>query len=187
MNNRYSLAQLAAIYTVYKDIDPGAKNVYCCTCGRALHIESIEDCYSLWGHYLARSIAPKLKYHPDNAFAQCARCNMQCSGNIDRAYDEYIKRRFGNNHVSKLISESNRDEEYYKQFYITEIIKLSQRYNELSEIVLDSTTGEIKEDLGVESENNIAQQFDTFSPTFRQDLDILTQAMQTEPIEYERL
>lgn len=187
MNNKYTLAQLAAIYCVYKDLDKRTHTVNCCTCGKTLYIEQIEDCYGLYGHYIARSLEPKLKYHPNNTFAQCPNCNMQVSGNIDIAYDNYIRYRFGENFKQKLlVDDSFKDIEYAKQWYITELIKLSQNFTELSNIILDKETGEIFDNIK-DTKNPIEEQWDTYSVTYRQDLDILTKTLGVEPIEYERL
>lgn len=184
--NKYTLAQLAAIYTTYKDLDIGTRTVNCCTCGRSIHIENIEDCYNIYGHFIPRSVEPKLKYHPKNTHAQCISCNMQVSKQIDFAYDRYMKFRYG----EKIISELKADDsfanlEYAKQWYVFELIKLSQKFPELSNIVVDETTGELLD--VVDIEDPIQEQWDTYSPTYKQDLDELTKLLGTEPIEYERL
>lgn len=186
MNNKYSLAQLAAIYTVYKDLDAKTRTVNCCTCGDSLHIEQIEDCYSLYGHWIARSIEPKLKFHPDSTFAQCPWCNMQVSKTVDDAYDKFIEYRFGKNHKQDLLQDDRfNDLEFAKQWYIQELIKLSQKFPELQIIVLDSNTGEIFDIIEI-IENPIEEQWNTYSVTYKQDLDELTRILGTEPIEYER-
>lgn len=112
---------------------------------------------------------------------------MQVSGNIDIAYDNYIRYRFGENFKQKLlVDDSFKDIEYAKQWYITELIKLSQNFTELSNVILDKETGEIFDTIK-DTKNPIEEQWDTYSVTYRQDLDILTKTLGVEPIEYERL
>lgn len=190
MNNKnYSLAQLAAIYTTYKDLD---KNhcVNCCTCGKTIHIQQIEDCYSLYGHFHPRSTHPQLKFHPYNAYAQCCLCNMSVSSDIDNKYKNYMQYRFGSDYDEKLFKnyEIYLDLEYTKQFYIDELIKLSTYFPELQAIFLDYKTGEVLQNINVQKiESNIESQWETFNVTYRQDLDNFTRELKTEPIEYERL
>lgn len=183
---KYSLAQLVAIYATYKDLDPKTKTVKCCTCGKTIQINEIEDCFNIWGHYIARSLAPKLKYHPLNSFAQCVFCNAYSDyTNIQEKYDNYMKYRFGDGIKEQLLSAEVKDEEYYKDFYITELIKLSNKFPELLDIVIDKNTGEIKNE-GT-SKNKIEEQFDTYSPTFKSDLDTLCKCLKTDFVEYNRL
>ena len=186
LNNKYTLAQLAAIYTVYKDVDYRTKTVNCCTCGKSLHIEQIEDCFPLLGHYIPRSVEPKLKFHPNNIFAQCPFCNMQVSKVVDDAYDNYICYRFGKEFKLNLLADDSfKDLDKAKQWYINELCKLSQKFEELRTVVLDIDTGEILDDV-TSIENPIEEQWDTYSLTYKQDLDELTKVLGTEPIEYER-
>lgn len=182
-NKQYTLAQIAAIYTVYKDLSI-EHTVTCCTCGKSIYIANIEDCYSLYGHYIPRSIEPSLKFHPNNTFAQCVRCNMNSDNVIDTAYDKYMIYRFGKDIKTILLSEkfkySSNDET--KNFYLNELAKLSQKFPELLDVIVNKDTGEISEIFI----NDIEKQWNTFSKTYRQDLDILSKAMGVENVEYER-
>lgn len=185
MNSKYSLAQLAAIYTAYKDLDPKIRTVNCCTCGKSLYIGSVEDSFIYWGHYVPRSIAPKLKFHPLNTHCQCVKCNMQVSKDIDEAYDKYMIYRYGENIKETLLHDEDFDEEdYAKNWYFVHIVELSQKFPELEQVVVDTSTGEVLS--VVEIEDKIQEQFETYSRTFKQDLDELTRLLGTEPIEYER-
>ena len=184
MKSNYTLAQVAAIYCVYKCITP-YHTVSCCTCGRTIEITSFEDCYAVYGHYIARSKAPKIKYHPANAYPQCPSCNMQISSSIDNAYDNFINFNFGTSFKEQLMQDDTfNDTEYAKNWYLVELSKLAQKYTELNDIFVDIVTGEFKE---IEvKENSIEEQWQTFSVTFKQDLDTITNFLKSEPIEYER-
>lgn len=183
---KFSLAQLHAIYCVYRDID-FAHNVRCCTCGKSMHIEQVEDCFNLYGHYLSRSQYPHLKYHKDNAFPQCPNCNMSVSSSIDNKYAEFINYRYGEGFTEKLKQDNSfSDKNKALQFYVVELLELSQRHPELYSALVDANTGEVIEIQNV-VENPIQEQWETYSPTFRQDLDEITRLLGTENIEYERL
>lgn len=183
---KLTLAQLAAIYAVYKDLDPKTKTVRCCTCGKTIQIDNIEDCFRVWGHYIARSIEPKLIYHPLNSFAQCVSCNIYSNPkNMQDSYDKFMQYRFGSDIKIKLLQAEKKDEDYYKGFYITELLKLSSKFPELLDVLVDQNTGEIIENLVIR--NGIEKQFDTFSVTFKSDLDSLCKALNSDFIEYNRL
>lgn len=189
--NEYSLAQLAAIYTVYKDID-NTRTVYCCTCGKPIHIETFEDCYAVFGHYFSRSQHPGLKFHPNNIFVQCPVCNMNFSSSVEAAYKQYMIYRFGKNIDEQLLQDEKqgkfRDTNEIKNYYVGEIIKLSQKFKELADIVVDNSTGEVISNSDIqESLNYIEEQWNNYSVTYKQDLDELTRLLRLEPIEYERL
>lgn len=185
MKGKYSLAQLHAIYCVYRDLDPGTRVVNCCTCGCSLHIEQVEDCYGVYGHFVERSLEPKLKFHPLNAFPQCPNCNMNASSSIKTKYEDYMKYRFGSNIKTKLLQDDRfNDFEFAKQWYIRELIEKQQIFPELASVTVDIATGELFD--VEEIENNIEKQWNTFSKTFKQDLDELVRILGTEPIEYER-
>lgn len=183
--NKYSLAQLAAIYTVYKDLDAGTRTVNCCTCGKSIYINQVEDCYNYYGHYIARSIEPKLKYHPFNAYAQCVKCNMQISQNIDDAYDKYIIRRYGKNFKQKLLDEPVRSDEFCLEFYKCELRRLSNKFPELKQVI-ENYDEQDNNQFITENLNDIEKQWNTYSSTYKQDLDELVRVLKTEPIEYER-
>lgn len=188
--NNYTLSQLAAIYCIYKDLSPTTHTVNCCTCGKILHIEQIEDCFNYWGHYINRSISRKLIYHPQNSFAQCVSCNIYNNGNknIEKNYDNYIKYRYGNNFRSKLLESEEKTENYYKTYYINELLKLSQKFPELIGILADNNTGELIHNLDIKIYNNdFEKQFNTFSVSYKSDLDVLTKQLAVKPIEWERL
>lgn len=184
--NKYTLSQIAAIYTVYKDININY-TVNCCTCGKSIHIEQIEDCFSLYGHYISRSIEPKLKFHPYNTHAQCPECNMKVSSDIDKKYDEYMVYRYGKNIKEKLLKDNRfSDINFTKNFYTKAILKLSFNYPELKNIVNIDDSGIIVP-LEIKKENEIVEQWYTFSKTYKQDLDTLVRYLKSENIEYERL
>lgn len=185
---KYSLSQLAAIYATYKDLNPKTKTVRCCTCGKTIQINCFEDCYKIWGHYIARSLEPKLKYHPNNTFAQCSSCNVFSDSNeMQEKYDKYMSFRFGSDIKQKLSESEPQTEEYYKNFYTIELLKLSTTFPELKEIFIDETTGEVVDVTELPEENSIEKQFNTFSPTFKSDLDVLCRALNCEYVEYNRL
>lgn len=188
-NNKYSLAQLAAIYTVYKDLD-GTRIARCCTCGKSMRIEQLEDCYNLYGHYLSRSTHPGLKFHPNNTHAQCPVCNLQYSSIINKKYHEYMVYRYGEDIDNVLMLDEEKgvygDNDETLNFYILGIIELSQKFPELVDIVVDKTTGEVLDKVEL-IENPIEKQWNSYSVTYRQDLDSLSHMLYTEPIEYERL
>lgn len=183
--NKYSLAQVNAIYCVYKDLNPNTHTTSCVTCGKSIHIDSFEQCFSLYGHYIARSLEPKLKYHPLNTHCQCANCNMYETPTVKKAYDDYMVFRYGENIKNKLLAEEPKTEQEYEQFYLNELVKLSTKFPELIEVICDSETGEVY-NFEDKLDNNIEQQFKTFSVTYKQDLDELARALGTQPIEYER-
>lgn len=184
MSKKYTLSQIAAIYTVYKDLDVGTRTVNCCTCGKSIHIEQIEDCYSYYGHYIARSKEPKLKYHPGNAFAQCVSCNMSTSSDIENKYSDYIIKRFGKDYTDKLLNLSAVDDNVYYEYYIKKLSELSLTFPELKTVVDINYSLSKSKDL--EELNNIVKQWNTFSSTYKQDLDELVKIIKTENVEYER-
>ena len=190
MNNNYTLSQLASIYCIYKDLSPTTHTVNCCTCGKTLYIEQPEDCFNYWGHYINRSISRKLIYHPQNSFAQCINCNVYNNGNkiIEEKYNNYIKYRYGNDFKNKLLASEEKTEDYYKTYYINELLKLSQKFPELIKLLADSNTGELICNVNIKTYNNdFEEQFSTFSVSYKSDLDILTKQLNTNPIEWERL
>mgnify|MGYP007106418237 CR=1 FL=1 len=187
MNVKLSLSQLAAIYAVYKDLSPATRTVRCCTCGKSIHIEQIEDCYSVWGHYIPRSIARCLIYNPLNSHAQCIDCNLYADPKtMQLHYDDYMKYRYGSSVKELLFSENNQqtEEKYNSEYYMIELLKLSSKFPELAELLIQQDTGEIKE---ICSENSIEKQFNTYSRSFKDDLDVLCRTLQTDYIEYQRL
>lgn len=189
MKKDYTLAQLAAIYCVYKDLSPITHNIICCTCGKTLYIEQVEDCFSLWGHYIPRSVSRKLIYHPLNTHAQCSQCNIYGNKNlVDKRYDEYMIYRYGNNIKEQLLNSKEKTKEYYKEFYITELLKLISKFPELADVVVEKNTGEVLTNLGIiDTENRIEQQFFTYSPTYKGDLDTICKTLHVKSIEWERL
>lgn len=188
--NKYSLAQLNAIYCVYKDLDPETHVANCVTCGKSIFIDEPEQCFNLFGHYIPRSVEPKLKYHPQNTHCQCQGCNLNETQQVRDSYRKYMLYRYGNNIDDILKNSDKKSEEEYINFYVSELIKLSDKFPELVPIVCDETTGEIY-DVDVEKGdtimNSIEKQFHTCSASYRQDLDILSKATGASNIEYERL
>lgn len=187
MKQNYSLAQLASIYCVYKDLSPLTHNTVCCTCGKTIHIAQIEDCYNYWGHFIPRSINRNLIYYPNNSFAQCVTCNVYNNGNkhIEEQYIKYMQYRFGKEIFDELKQVKQQTHEYYKELYINLLIELIPKFSELSEVVLDTKTGEVDYDLNFN--NDIEKQFYTYSQIFRQDLDTICKALKIKPVEWERL
>lgn len=185
-NKKYSLSQLASIYCVYKDLSV-SHIINCCTCGKSIYIRQVEDCFSLWGHFIPRSHNRNLIYHPKNSHAQCVNCNVYRNDkDTYNKYENYMIYRYGKDIVSKLLSyNKNYSEEKYLKFYIDELVKLSQIFSELIDIVIDKNTGEILHNFLIE--NSIKKQFYTCSSTYRQDLDTICRTLETEYIEYERL
>lgn len=187
----YTLAQLAAIYTVYKDLDD-THVIRCCTCGKAITIEQLSDCYPLFGHYISRSIAPHLKFHPNNIHAQCVICNMSTDKSIDKAYDAFMEQKYGVGYYDRLYDDySYRDLDKAACFYKTSLLALIDKFPELKSIFLSSIE-EGNEKLITAKENgnstnDLLKQFKTFRHSFRQELDELTKILHMEPIEYERL
>ena len=104
MKNNYSLSQLASIYCVYKDLSVTTRTVNCCTCGKSIQITSPEDSFSLFGHYIPRSVSRKLKYHPQNTHSQCSSCNLNTTLNIDNSYTNYMIYRYGENIKNELFT-----------------------------------------------------------------------------------
>ena len=96
-----------------------------------------------------------------------------------------MKYRFGDSIKENLLSVEAKDEEYYKNFYTVELIKLSNKFPELLDVVVDKNTGEIRNNSLIK--NKIEEQFDTYSPTFKSDLDTLCKCLKTDFIEYNRL
>lgn len=185
MKTNYSLSQLASIYCVYKDLSPLTHSITCCTCGKIIHIEQIEDCFNLWGHYIARSVNRNLIYNPINSHAQCINCNVINQGMYNE-YKRYMQYRYGENIENILLNADIHDNEYYKNFYITELAKLSSVFPELLNIIVDVNTGEILPTQQV-FENSIENQFYTFSSTYKDDLDTLCKILKVNFIEWERL
>lgn len=184
---QYSLNQLAAIYTVYKDLSPTTHTINCCTCGKSIEIKQVEDCYNLFGHFIPRSVNKKLIYYPDNAFAQCSNCNVYQNGNaeIDERYKKYMFYRFGNNIVEKLNKVEQQTKEYYYELYTNLLLQLIPEFPELADVVIDKSTGEVIY-AQITYNNSIEQQFNTFSKTYKQDLDTICKVICSEFIEYQR-
>lgn len=183
----YTLSQLHAIYIVYRDLDVGTRTVNCATCGKTLYINNIEDCYLYYGHRIARSIEPKLKYHPLNAFPQCINCNMQVSSSIDKAYNDFIVYRFGKDITNDLLQDNRFiDQNYAKDYYINRLLELSNKFPELKDILIDYSTGSLLDTVEKDIDNSIIDQWFTYSLNYTQDLDYITNFMKTEAIEYER-
>lgn len=189
MSKKYTLAQLNAIYCVYKDLNPETHIANCVTCGKSIFIEEPEQCFNLYGHYIPRSIEPKLKYHPLNTHCQCQGCNLNETQQVRNKYRCYMLYRYGNDIDSKLKSAEKKSEEEYVDFYVKELIKLSNKFPELLSIVCDEDTGELY-DVATDDNsdvNNIEKQFHTYSVSYRQDLDMLSKIAGASNIEYERL
>lgn len=188
MKNSYSLAQLNAIYCVYKDLNPDTHTIACVTCGKSIHINNPEQCFELYGHFIPRSVSRKLKYHPLNTHCQCSLCNLNETQQVKLKYQEYMKYRYGNNIEQELLNSEEKTEDYYKEFYIEELLKLSSKFPELVEILINTNTGELVNVTIDDNDysNNIEKQFHTFSVTYKQDLDSITKILNTQPIEYER-
>lgn len=190
MKKQYSLAQLNAIYCVYKDLNPETHIATCVTCGKSIYIEEPEQCYNLYGHYIPRSIEPKLKYHPLNTHCQCQNCNLNETQQVRDSYKKYMVYRYGSNIDNCLRSADKKSDSEYINFYISELLKLSEKFPELLDIVCDENTGEIYSVDTTDSadiSNNIEKQFHTYSMTYRQDLDALSKYANASNIEYERL
>lgn len=185
--NNLSLAQLHAIYTVYRDLDKNKKTVKCSTCGKIIHIESFEDCFNVYGHYIDRSLQPEIKYHYLNAYPQCPLCNTQTTENIRKNFDNYISYRFNTNPEqfkhNLIIDKRFNDYTFAYNFYVKELINLYKDFPELSQIIVDINTGAIIEN---NYDSEIEEQWDTFSTSYKQDLDTLTKLLRMENIEYER-
>lgn len=184
----FSLAQLHAIYTVYKDLDKNKRTVKCATCGKTLNINSFEDCYNIYGHYIDRSLQPEIKYHYLNAYPQCPSCNTNTTSDIKNKFDDYIKYRFNVSNINEfkkeLISDKRfNDYNFAYNFYIKELLNLYKDFPELYEVILDVDTGAIVE---TKYESEIEEQWDTFSKSYKQDLDTLVKLLNMENIEYER-
>lgn len=182
--NKYSLSQLASIYCIYKDLSLN-RTVNCCTCGKTLHINNIEDCFNFWGHFISRSVNKKLIYYPKNTHAQCVNCNVVLNNsNIHNKYVEYMEYRYGKDIYNELLKVEQQTNEYYVNYYIEELLKLSIKFSELEDIFIDKNTGELITSF---YENEIEKQFYTYSITYKQDLDKLCKMLKCESIEYERL
>lgn len=189
MQNKYSLAQLAAIYCTYKDLSVTTHNVVCCTCGKVIKIEQLEDSYSLWGHYIPRSVNRKLIFYPKNSHVQCIQCNVFTNRPklIQENYDKFMIYRYGDNILDELNSIKQETEDYYFNFYIEELTKLLVKFPELAQVVLDKDTGELKDTFNGVTLNSIEKQFYTFSRTYGSDLDNISKSIKGDYIEYNRL
>lgn len=187
--NKYSLAQVHAIYCVYRDLNPRTKTVNCCTCGKTIYITSFTDCYSVYGHFIDRSVEPKLKYHNLNAYPQCSNCNTNLMNTKEgkQKYLKYILYRYGRDISEELKQEEQKTEQYWLEFYKNRLLELISVFPELTDIVVDSNTGEVY-DNNIISDNCIEQQFNTFSKQYKSDLDSLCRALKLdEYVEYNRL
>lgn len=186
--HKYSLAQLAAIYCVYKDLDPITKTISCCTCGRLIHINVPEDSYAYFGHYIPRSKNRNLIYHPKNTHAQCPACNMHTTKEISDSYDHYMMYRYGKNIKNDLMSISKTyTEDEYANYYINLLLQLSNNFPELLSILTNFDTGEVLESQDVRKNNRIENQFYTYSETYKDDLDRLCKILNVKNIEWERM
>lgn len=187
-NKKYTLSQLAAIYNVYKDLNPSTRIVNCCTCGKSLTVLSPEDAYCYWGHFIPRSLNRNLIYYPKNSHAQCTQCNLWTLGNVMyEQYSQYMKYRYGDNIIEELTKVEKQDDEYYLKFYQQSILNLVYKFPELAEIVINTDTGELKDSNDIfKQENSIEKQFYTFSTTYKQDLDTISKALNSDYIEYSR-
>lgn len=191
-NKTYSLAQLNAIYCVYKDLNPETHTINCVTCGKSIYIEEPEQCFNLFGHYIPRSVEPKLKYHPQNTHCQCQNCNLNETQQVRDRYRAYMIYRYGNDIDDVLKSSEVKTDDEYIEFYVNELVKLSAVFPELLPVVCDTDTGEVLYNVSMSpddnhKENNIEKQFHTYSISYRQDLDTLSKAAGASNIEYERL
>lgn len=188
---KYSLAQLAAIYTVYSELDQ-AHTAYCCTCGKQIRISSVEDCYPLYGHFIDRSKEPALKFHPMNTQIQCAKCNMSTDPAIKRKFRQYMEFKYGENIIDKLLSEKSKygDNILTRQEYLRRLSGLVDTFPELAEVLASSGSAHIVDRIHLENKGMatpLSTQFKMYSPIYKQELDTLTKFLRTEPIEYERL
>lgn len=178
----YTLTQLAAIYTVYKDINLN-RTINCCSCGKTIFINSLEDCYNYFGHYISRSKEPKLKLNPYNIHAQCVNCNMNPTKQTKTNYDNYMIYRYGKDIKNKLL---NDDSVYGLEFYMIELYKLSDKFFELKSIFNSDSNRKFIEEYN--DCNDIEKQWNTYSITYKQDLDVIARALNLkENFEYERL
>lgn len=187
---KLSLNQLNAIYCVYKDLNPRTRIIRCCTCGTPITINSYEDAYQLYGHFIPRSIKPNLINHPDNSHAQCPNCNVYSDNSsiINTNYDRYMIYRYGEGIKERLLAINDvPDKDYYINYYFNKILVLSTIFPELSEIVVESSTGEVRDSFAITQTNAIELQFDTFSKTYKADLDTICKAIGAEYVEYEKL
>lgn len=187
--NKYSLAQLNAIYCVYKDLNPETHVATCVTCGKSIFIEEPEQCFNLFGHYIPRSVEPKLRYHPQNTHCQCQACNLNETQQVRDKYRNYMIYRYGNDVDRTLKTSDVKTDNEYIDFYVSALMGLSEKFPELLHIICDKSTGEVY-DIKTEKENkinHIEQQLHTYSITYRQDLDTLSKAVGASNIEYERL
>ena len=189
IKKEYSLSQIAAIYCTYKRLNPGTKIVHCCTCGKSINISSFDDCYNVWGHFIHRSISPYLIYHPLNSNPQCVSCNMQYNEDISKSYEKYMIYLYGKDIKNKLLDEESEyrfktNDELF-DLYEKLLHNLEGIFPELSNLFYNDKNNDSKCELNYYS-NSLEQQFNTYSKTYKQDLDILTKALATEPIEYER-
>ena len=101
-------------------------------------------------------------------------------------YDNYMEYRYGSSIKSELLAEPEISLDQYKDFYIEELIKLSNKFPELNDIVINKNTGEVYTDL--KESNPIETQFNSYSPTFKSDLDFICKSINSKNyIEWERL
>ena len=186
---KLSISQLHSLYCVYRDLDIGTKTVNCCTCGKLIHIDEPQDCFQYYGHYIPRSVSRLLKYHPYNAHPQCLQCNLNETIDIRKNYDRYMIYRYGKNIKDKLLSiNQTYTEDQYKEYYINELLKLTCNFPKLAKLLIDDDdTGEIINFTQIH-ENDIEEQFYTFSQTYKQDLDKLCKMLKVKNfIEWERI
>lgn len=189
---QYSLAQLNAIYCVYKDLNPDTHVATCVTCGKSIYISDVEQCFELYGHYIPRSLEPKLKYHPDNSHCQCKDCNLNETAEVREAYEQYVCYRYGKNKHQQLKQSSSISDSEWLKFYIEKLTKLSDTFPELIDVIIANGNNDNVNNGKIIAtttsvNNDIAEQFRTYSKTYRQDLDDLSKALQANFIEYERL
>lgn len=107
---------------------------------------------------------------------------------VDKQYDDYMMYRYGYTDIKSKLKEDDSfaDLDFAKQYYVLELAKLTKQYPELQDIVIDVDTGELLVDNIVIEENPIEKQWNTYSQTYKQDLDSITRVLGVEDIEYER-
>ena len=82
----------------------------------------------------------------------------------------------------KVVSDSE-----WKDFYIKQLLKLSNKFPELiSSVLVNEDTGELIEITDV-IENSIEKQFNTYSKTYKEDLDRLCKILDIRDVEWERM
>lgn len=114
----YDLDKWHSLYVRLRDAGPSG-DVSCCSCGKVVYWRDVDA-----GHFIPRQ-NKSTRYHENNVFGQCRKCNRFDNGN-PAGYAKFLINKFGDGILDELIYishqakkrtqfEINNLRDYYKQ------------------------------------------------------------------------